>query len=76
MDVRIGVINSPRELSFEMADDTDVDAVKSDVESAIAEEKVLWVTDKQGSQIGVPGAKIAYIEFGTQSRGRIGFASS
>ena len=42
----------------------------------MAAETVLWVTDKQGRQIGVPGGKIAYVEVGAQTRGRIGFAGS
>ncbi len=76
MDVRIGVIHSPRELNFEVADDTDADVVKADVESAMSDGSVLWLTDKQGRQIAVPGDKIAHVEIGTQARGRIGFAGS
>ncbi|MCP4960721.1 MAG: DUF3107 domain-containing protein [Actinomycetia bacterium] len=76
MDVRIGVIHSPRELNFEVADDTDADAVKADVESAMTGGSILWITDKQDRQIAVPGDKIAYVEIGAQARGRIGFAGS
>jgi hypothetical protein len=35
---------------------------------------VLWITDKRGRQIGVPAAKIAYVEVGTPDGDRrIGF---
>ena len=34
MDVRIGVVNTPKEITVELADDTDVEALVSDVESA------------------------------------------
>jgi len=35
---------------------------------------VLWLTDKRGKKVGVPAAKIAYIEVGTNDGDRrIGF---
>ena len=35
MDVRIGVVNTPKEITVELVDDTDVEALVSDVESAV-----------------------------------------
>lgn len=74
MDVRIGVTQAPRELTVEV-DDGDRDAVKSAVEAALAGvTDVLWITDKRGKQLGVPAAKIAYVEVGTADGDRrIGF---
>ena len=75
MDVRIGVTQSPRELSIELADDTDRDELKSQIEAALGGSiDVLWVTDKRGKDVGVPAAKLAYVELGSAESGRpIGF---
>lgn len=76
VDVRIGVTNAPREIALELSDDTDVGALKADIEAALSSESVLWVTDKTDRQIGISGAKIAYVEIGTAARGRMGFATA
>ncbi|MFZ9628249.1 MAG: DUF3107 domain-containing protein [Ilumatobacteraceae bacterium] len=75
MDVRIGVIQSPREITLEVADDTDRAALKGQIESALAGTiDTLWLTDKKGRDIGVAASKIAYIELGTaDGERRIGF---
>ena len=76
MDVRIGVTYSPKELDIELADDVDRDKLKGDIEAALSDdEKVLWLTDRRGRQVGVPSNKIAYIEIGTPEDRRIGFGS-
>ncbi len=74
MDVRIGVTQAPRELNVEV-DDGDRDDVKSRVEAALSgATDVLWITDKRGRELGVPAAKIAYVEVGSaDSDRRIGF---
>lgn len=75
VDVRIGVTQAPREISVELADDVDRDDLKSRIEAALAgASDVLWVTDRRGKDIGVPAAKIAYVELGSaESERRIGF---
>jgi hypothetical protein len=53
--------------------------VRSQVEAALAggESTVLWLTDKRGRQVGVPVAKIAYVEIGADKASRsIGFAGA
>lgn len=74
VDVRIGVTQAPRELSIEV-DDDQRDDVKASVEAALSgATDVLWITDKRGRDIGVPAAKIAYVEVGSaDSDRRIGF---
>ena len=77
VDVRIGVTYSPKELDLELADDTEPDAVRAQVESALSggDDAVLWLTDRRGRQVGVPVQKIAYIEIGAPGADRrIGFA--
>lgn len=75
VDVRIGVTQAPRELTVELDDDADRDELKSRIESALAgESDVLWVTDRRGRDIGVPAAKLAYVEVGSpEGDRRIGF---
>ncbi len=70
MDLRIGVTNAPREVVVELADDVDREKLRAQIDVALADESVLWVTDKRGKQIGVPGAKIAYVEVGSPDADR------
>ena len=75
MDVRIGVTYSAKELDIELADDVDRDELKGDIEAALSDdEKVLWLTDRRGRQVGIPSSKIAYIEIGTPEDRRVGFS--
>jgi hypothetical protein len=77
VDVRIGVTQAPRELTLELADDTDRDALRAQIDKAISEgDTVLWLTDRRGRQIAVPVAKLAYVEVGpSDGDRRIGFGS-
>jgi hypothetical protein len=75
VDIRIGVTHAPREINVELGDDTDREKLKSEVAAALADDDgVLWLTDRRGRDIGVPSAKIAYIEIGASNDDRkIGF---
>jgi hypothetical protein len=74
VDVRIGVTQAPREISVEI-DDARRDEVRAAVEAALSgATDVLWITDKRGREVGVPAAKIAYVEVGSADGDRrIGF---
>jgi hypothetical protein len=76
VDVRIGVTQAPRELTLEV-DDGDRADLKTRVEAALSgATDVLWITDKRGRDIGIPAAKIAYVEVGSADGDRrIGFGS-
>lgn len=76
MDVRIGVTQAPRELTIELPDDLDREALKTKVEAALAGTvEVLWLTDKRNRDVGVAAAKIAYVEIGSPDGERkIGFS--
>ncbi len=75
MDVRIGVIHTPREIEVELPDGTDSDGLVAQVEEAVrTQEGVLWVTDRRGRRIGVPAARVAYVEIGSpHDERRVGF---
>ena len=66
MDLRIGVTTAPKEITVELADDTDVDALRADVDRVVGGEEgaVLWLTDVRGRQVGVPADRIAYVDVG------------
>ncbi len=75
MDGRIGVAQAPRELSIELDDDADRDDLKARIEAALSgASDVLWITDKRGKDVGIPAAKLAYVELGSaEGDRRIGF---
>ena len=74
MDVRIGLTQNPRELEVPLEDGTDPAAVRQQVEEAVAAGSTLWLTDRRGRQVGVPTAKLAYVEIGSPAdERRIGF---
>ncbi len=78
MDVRIGVTYSAKEIDVEMGDDVDAARLRSEIESVLdGAEGVLWLTDRKGRQVGVPAAKVAYVEIGSPTDARrIGFGGS
>ena len=78
MDVRIGVTNTVKEIDIELPDDADRDAIRSSIDEALAgESKVLWLTDRNGRDIGVQASKIGYVELGSPERERrIGFGAA
>ena len=50
MDIRIGVTHSPRELNLELADDTDRDELRKQVEAALTGAvDILWLTDQKAA---------------------------
>ncbi len=77
MDVRIGITQTPKELEVDLGDDADRDAVLADIEKALGDkERMLWLTDRRGRKVGVPSAKVAYIEVDAPSNERrVGFGA-
>ena len=74
MDVRIGVKNSPKELEVILEDDTDGEAVRQHIDTALADGGTLWLTDRKGRQYGIPVDKLSYVEIGSSDASRrIGF---
>ena len=54
MDIRIGIVQSMKELDVELADDADRDKVIRDVEQALGGDTVLWLTDRKGAAWACP----------------------
>lgn len=78
MDVRIGIVQSVKELDVELAEDTDRDKVLADIEEVLSGDgSILWLTDRKGRRVGVPSAKVAYIEVDAPAtERRVGFGIS
>ncbi len=77
MEVRIGVTYTPKEIEVELGDDADRDEVAKLVEEAMAgDDRVLWLQDRRGRRVGVPSAKLAYVEIGSgYEERRVGFGA-
>ena len=72
MEVKIGVMDSPRELIFNSAQTpSEVEKLISD---ALSEDAgVLALTDEKGRRFLVQSGKIAYVEIGAADVRRVGF---
>jgi hypothetical protein len=76
VEVRIGVTYTPREIELEFGEDVDRDALVKQIDAAVGGEGMLWLTDRRGRQVGVPAAKVAYVEItGRDDERRVGFSS-
>ena len=74
MDIRIGIANSPRELSFETSQSA------AEVEKAVSaaldsDAKFIKLSDDKGKLYIVPTASFSYLEVGTETRSRVGFVA-
>ncbi len=73
MDVRIGVVHTPKEITV------DFDGSASDVTAALeaafaGQVAALWLTDVKGRRVGVPADKIAYVEIDSDAAAKhVGF---
>jgi hypothetical protein len=77
MDIRIGIVQSMKELEVELPEDADREQIMKEVEAALGSDQILWLTDRKGRRVGVPAARIAYVEFATSSSERVvGFGNS
>jgi hypothetical protein len=73
VEIKIGVQDTVREVSLD-SNDTSEDVIAA-VEAALASGGMLKLIDERGRTVIVPGAKIAYVEVGANTKGRVGFGS-
>lgn len=72
MEIRIGIVNAPRELSFESSQSPEelTEKIQAGISSGTG---ILTLADDKGRVYIVPTAGIAYVELGTEESRRIGF---
>jgi Protein of unknown function (DUF3107) len=77
VDVRIGILQSAKELEIELGEDVDRDSVITEIEAALGKaDGVLWLTDRRGRRVAVPVPRVAYVEVGApSSERRVGFGA-
>jgi len=74
VEIRIGILNTGRELSFET--NAPADEVRASVTSALESGAAhVSFTDSKGNAYIVPIAGLAYIELGTEESRRVGFVA-
>ncbi|MGF3056613.1 DUF3107 domain-containing protein [Microbacterium sp. YY-01] len=74
MEIRIGIINSGRELNFETSQ------TAADVQANVAEALErgaphITLTDTKGATYIVPTAHIGFVELGSEESRRVGFVA-
>ena len=76
MIIRVGVGDIAKELEIEMPPETKIDEIKGRIESALSGEiSILWITDKDGRQVGVPASRITFVDIGIEVVPKIGFGA-
>jgi hypothetical protein len=74
MEIRIGIQHVNREVVLESNEA--LPAVQKSIDAALSAGSLLTLTDEKGRTVIVPGDKIAFIEIGAQSAGRVGFTTT
>jgi hypothetical protein len=73
VEVKIGVQNVAREISFESSQSAE--EVAALVEQAVASGALLRLSDDKGRTVIVPGAMLGYVDLGAESERRVGFGT-
>jgi hypothetical protein len=74
VDIKIGITNSPREITFETAQ-TAEDIEKAVSDALSSKSTHLALTDDKGRRFIVPVASLAYVEVGSEEARRVGFVA-
>lgn len=72
MEIRIGIVNTPREISFETAQSAaEVEKLVSDALNSSA--AFVSLSDDKGKSYLIPTATLAFVEIGGGETRRVGF---
>lgn len=74
VDIRIGIANSPREISFESSQ-TAADIEKLVQTALDTDAKIIKLSDDKGRVYIVPTGSFAYLEIGSDQSRRVGFVA-
>jgi hypothetical protein len=73
MDIRIGIVQSMKELELDLPDTDTAETVKAQFDAAVKHDDVWWLTDRKGRSVGIPAARIAYVEMAKKVERSVGF---
>ncbi len=73
MEVRIGVQNVAREITFES--NQSADAVAEAVAAALKDGGALTLSDDKGRYYIIPANALGFVHMGDQEKGRVGFGT-
>jgi len=74
VDIRIGIVNSPRELNFESSQ-TAAEIEKIVADALGSDAKFIKLADDKGKVYIVPTASFGYLEVGSEESRRVGFVA-
>jgi hypothetical protein len=74
VDIRIGILNSPREINFETAE-TAADVEKVVAAALDSDAKYIRLVDDKHKVYIIPTASFGYIEVGSEVSRRVGFVA-
>ncbi|MEY2798591.1 MAG: hypothetical protein RIS22_857 [Actinomycetota bacterium] len=74
VEVRIGITDSPRELTIELSNTAD--EIEATVERALHEGSHVAFTDERGRRVIVPAAKVGFVEVSARSERKVGFGTN
>lgn len=75
MEVKIGVLSVPREITLEV--DLTVEEVEEELRKSLATDRgVFALTDVKGRRVVVPVAALGFIEFGGNEPRQVGFGGT
>lgn len=77
MEVKIGVLHTPRELSLDTDQSAaEVEAAVEAAVSAVSKPATLALTDQKGRKVIVPASLVAYVEIAPADGRRVGFVTN
>ena len=77
MDIKIGFVDTPRELDIELGDDTSQDGFVESLNNSLASaQQLIWMVDKKGRKFGIMVSRVSYVVVGAANEERrVGFGA-
>lgn len=74
VEVRIGITDSPRELTIELSNTAD--EIEATVARALNDGSHVAFTDEKGRRLIVPATKVGFVEVSARSERKVGFGTN
>lgn len=74
-EVKIGILDTPKEIVMDL-EGTAEEIARTIDEAMSKESRLMWLTDTKGKRVGIPLAKLAYVEIESdRSMRAVGFGN-